>query len=428
MIPAIISLWNKIIRYNGPTSSLTAGAPRPGPRSQFPPTTPSPPLPLFLLPGSEIQNHSNPQPNKQSTHVTSRGYSRHFAPHPASPRRRTSATRRAPIGQRLLSGIQSRQGCRVLAAGQQHRETESLTHTHTHPHSASRRAARALPNSARTTGLSLQFGADSGSEARDLWIPGNAGAQIGLVLPGFLAAFSWSRIGRIVGAVGRFNCRICCELRIVGAWSRSRSENLVLIGLVFVAFWGSCSDRDSIRSAARSSNSVSIRANPASPMLDLQCPGSAFAGLAWSRRQFWGFTGHLAVREQGNWVAIGEDSRQGGRWSGGEMIAAVSQVPAGWGEDEMSVLPRHTKVVVTGNNRTKSVLVGLHGVVKKAVGLGGWHWLVIRCFLSQLPLTSYPFYSQILFLLQCKSLFDWLLWGLSWSVLSDQVHVGRILA
>lgn len=51
--------------------------------------------------------------------------------------------------------------------------------------------------------------------------------------------------------------------------------------------------------------------------------------------------------------------------------------PEGWGEEEMSVLPRHTKVVVTGNNRTKSVLVGLHGVVKKAVGLGGWHWLVL---------------------------------------------------
>lgn len=45
-------------------------------------------------------------------------------------------------------------------------------------------------------------------------------------------------------------------------------------------------------------------------------------------------------------------------------------------EEELSVLPRHTKVVVTGNNRTKSVLVGLQGVVKKAVGLGGWHWLV----------------------------------------------------
>ena len=51
-------------------------------------------------------------------------------------------------------------------------------------------------------------------------------------------------------------------------------------------------------------------------------------------------------------------------------------------EEELSVLPRHTKVVVTGNNRTKSVLVGLQGVVKKAVGLGGWHWLVSGAFLS----------------------------------------------
>ncbi|KAG9158517.1 hypothetical protein Leryth_016169 [Lithospermum erythrorhizon] len=48
------------------------------------------------------------------------------------------------------------------------------------------------------------------------------------------------------------------------------------------------------------------------------------------------------------------------------------------GDEELSLLPRHTKVVVTGNNRTKSVLVGLQGVVKKAVGLGGWHWLVLK--------------------------------------------------
>ncbi|XP_077243049.1 uncharacterized protein LOC143883592 isoform X2 [Tasmannia lanceolata] len=47
------------------------------------------------------------------------------------------------------------------------------------------------------------------------------------------------------------------------------------------------------------------------------------------------------------------------------------------GEEELAVLPRHTKVVVTGNNRTRSVLVGLRGVVQKAVGLGGWHWLVL---------------------------------------------------
>lgn len=47
-------------------------------------------------------------------------------------------------------------------------------------------------------------------------------------------------------------------------------------------------------------------------------------------------------------------------------------------DEELSVLPRHTKVIVTGNNRTKSVLLGLQGVVKKAVGLGGWHWLVLK--------------------------------------------------
>lgn len=55
-------------------------------------------------------------------------------------------------------------------------------------------------------------------------------------------------------------------------------------------------------------------------------------------------------------------------------------------EEELSVLPPHTKVVVTGNNRTKSLLVGLHGVVKKAVGLGGWHWLVSYVyFLAKSP-------------------------------------------
>jgi hypothetical protein len=59
------------------------------------------------------------------------------------------------------------------------------------------------------------------------------------------------------------------------------------------------------------------------------------------------------------------------------------------GEEGLAVLPRHTKVLVTGNNRTKSVLVGLQGVVKKAVGLGGWHWLVpIQSILSKMALVS----------------------------------------
>lgn len=44
---------------------------------------------------------------------------------------------------------------------------------------------------------------------------------------------------------------------------------------------------------------------------------------------------------------------------------------------DLSLLPRHTKVVITGNNRTKTALVGQHGLVTKAVGLGGWHWLTL---------------------------------------------------
>lgn len=61
--------------------------------------------------------------------------------------------------------------------------------------------------------------------------------------------------------------------------------------------------------------------------------------------------------------------------------AAAKRSRVGSEEDEeegLVLLPRHTKVVVTGNNRTKSALVGLHGVVQKAVGLGGWHWLTLQ--------------------------------------------------
>jgi hypothetical protein len=35
-------------------------------------------------------------------------------------------------------------------------------------------------------------------------------------------------------------------------------------------------------------------------------------------------------------------------------------------------------VKIVGNNRTKQAYIGLTAVVKRAVGLGGWHWLVSR--------------------------------------------------
>lgn len=52
----------------------------------------------------------------------------------------------------------------------------------------------------------------------------------------------------------------------------------------------------------------------------------------------------------------------------------------------LSTLPRHTRVLIVGNQRTKRALLGLEGVVKRATGLGGWHWLVsafrrLGCFI-----------------------------------------------
>ena len=41
-----------------------------------------------------------------------------------------------------------------------------------------------------------------------------------------------------------------------------------------------------------------------------------------------------------------------------------------------AALPRDTKIRVVGNGRTKDSLIGTEAVVIKAIGLGGWHWLV----------------------------------------------------
>ena len=40
--------------------------------------------------------------------------------------------------------------------------------------------------------------------------------------------------------------------------------------------------------------------------------------------------------------------------------------------ETMQLLPKHTRVRVTGNQRTKTTQNGLEGVVKKSTGLGGW--------------------------------------------------------
>ena len=45
-------------------------------------------------------------------------------------------------------------------------------------------------------------------------------------------------------------------------------------------------------------------------------------------------------------------------------------------QEAEGLLPRFTRVLIRGNNRTKAQLVGKEGIVKRAVGLGGWHLLV----------------------------------------------------
>lgn len=39
-------------------------------------------------------------------------------------------------------------------------------------------------------------------------------------------------------------------------------------------------------------------------------------------------------------------------------------------------LPRNTIVLISGNNRTRRSLIGQHAVIRRSVGLGGWHHVV----------------------------------------------------
>ena len=76
--------------------------------------------------------------------------------------------------------------------------------------------------------------------------------------------------------------------------------------------------------------------------------------------------------------ADGERARKRGRRSTeGERAAAEPSEGAGKESDEPDELPRRTKVLISGNARTKEKFVGSKGVVKKSADLGGWHWLVL---------------------------------------------------
>ena len=64
--------------------------------------------------------------------------------------------------------------------------------------------------------------------------------------------------------------------------------------------------------------------------------------------------------------------------SGSDRLASLGGGSAGGASPAATaaLLPKHTRVRVTGNARTRASLVGLEGRVRRSVGLGGWHLLV----------------------------------------------------
>ena len=45
--------------------------------------------------------------------------------------------------------------------------------------------------------------------------------------------------------------------------------------------------------------------------------------------------------------------------------------------DEAGTLPKNCNVIIRGNQRTKSNLLGRRGRIRRCVGLGGWHLVVL---------------------------------------------------
>jgi hypothetical protein len=82
------------------------------------------------------------------------------------------------------------------------------------------------------------------------------------------------------------------------------------------------------------------------------------------------------MSERWNWIGYGEEGML--ETDKGQEVA-YNYAPGCNCDDTnneelgLAILPWHTKVLVTGNNQTKLMLLRLHGVVKRAVGLSGWH-------------------------------------------------------
>lgn len=76
-----------------------------------------------------------------------------------------------------------------------------------------------------------------------------------------------------------------------------------------------------------------------------------------------------------------------------EAAADVSSEDSG---QALPCLPRRTVVLISGNNRTKKSLVGKQAIVKRCVGLGGWHHCVSAVDQGGFLLAPGPWHPQCL--------------------------------
>jgi hypothetical protein len=76
------------------------------------------------------------------------------------------------------------------------------------------------------------------------------------------------------------------------------------------------------------------------------------------------------------------------------------------GTTQNPCLPRNTIVLISGNNRTRRSLIGQHAVIRRSVGLGGWHHVVsqgasvqnvsVVCPSEAWALTGHPWHVLLL--------------------------------
>ncbi|PSC76315.1 hypothetical protein C2E20_0678 [Micractinium conductrix] len=102
---------------------------------------------------------------------------------------------------------------------------------------------------------------------------------------------------------------------------------------------------------------------------------STNTGADWTERQGAGRAHWSAVAssQDGSVLLAGVDG--GPLWA--SYNSGDSWVQPYHDSDTAACLSRGTVVIIRGNARTKATLIGQRAIVRRAVGLGGWHWLQV---------------------------------------------------